>query len=64
MMILQCSGAGATGPAALHAAAKPGAVATAEVEPRGDLATSEDLAPTTENIKSLTNFQVGKKPLR
>ena len=54
----QCSGiAGATGPAARHAAAEPSVVATAQVEPRGDLATAEDATPTAENIKSVASFQ-------
>ena len=59
--IFEFSGAGATGPAALHAAAEPGAVATAQVQPRCDLATAADATPTTENIKSVANFQVEKE---
>ena len=53
--IMLCSGA--TGPAPLHAAAKPGVVAAAPVQLRRDLTTAEDIAPTTEGSHPVANFQ-------
>ena len=52
-----CSCTGATGAAPFHAAAEPGLVAAASVQLRCDLATAEDIAPTTEGSHPVTNFQ-------
>ena len=52
-----CSCTGATGPAPLHAAAEPSVVAAAPVQLRCDLATAEDIAPTTEGSHPVANFQ-------
>ena len=53
----QLSGA-AAGPAPLHAAAEPRAVAAAQVEPGGDLTAAEDVAPTEDIAAALVIVQV------